>query len=192
MALISADDIKVEIHSIADDDTSWDALLGVLAIAVERIFGIITGRVWEQAEFTEFQNSYNFQSVINLKNYPIASIASFHDDPDWSYGSDTLIPATDYTFNAEDGSLFYAGQLAAAKNNLKIVYTAGYTVANFDEGIKQIWTRQAAQWYLDPKGKSWSLVTQTQPGGNISRRELEDGLLPEFNLMAQLQGSING
>lgn len=66
------------------------------------------------------------QMSIRLKNYPIIEITSIHDDYDRAYGSDTLIDAGDYTFEPEEGIVYFEAPLTKGIRNVKVTYVAGY------------------------------------------------------------------
>lgn len=80
----------------------------------------------KRSAITEFQDGRK-QSVIALRQYPVASITSLHIDADSSFPASTLIPATDYEI-ADDlnGIVLKDGLFSGGERGVKIVYAAGF------------------------------------------------------------------
>ena len=163
MALLTVNDLKVEGNI---NVTTQDDLLLALSEAVQSLFGELTNRVMESATFTEYHGMRSRSDKIFLKNIPVISITSIHDDPDWDYGSSDLLSSDDYTFNADSGIVFYDGIFFTGNENVKVVYVAGYTVNTLPDAWKQIWIRQVMHWWSEAKNKSHGQTSVNVPGGS--------------------------
>lgn len=185
-SFITKTNLKSEM-SIDTLDTDYDSLLDALATAVENIFDELTGRILLEGERTEYYNSEAYGSKIFLKNRPVKSQSDIQvwDDPDWEWGSDSLIAAADIRVNLEVGIVYYDGSFFEGSQSIKVVYTAGYTVANIPASIKEIFVRQACHWYSDAKSKQWALISISHGtgAGSITKRELRNSLLPDFDAL---------
>jgi len=186
MALIDKDDINVELNK-DDDNIDRDALLDALCDAVQSIFEDLSNRVLTSATFTEYHSCDRYCNKLFLKNYPIASITTIHDDPDWDYASGSLISSDDYTFNSLSGTVHYNGYFYQGSNSVKVVYIAGYSVTTLPKSIKETMIRQVSHWFEQAKNSSWAISSQTDPTGGSSIQaftQLKDNLLPDFVLIA--------
>jgi hypothetical protein len=83
-------------------------------------------RIFEGSTYIEYLDG-NGIDIIQLRNVPIKSITSIYDDLDRVYGADTLINASDYTFNTNTGVVTAIGFVFGDyPNNIKITYIGGY------------------------------------------------------------------
>lgn len=96
--------------------------------------------------------------IIQLRNIPVKSITSIYDDIDLAYGSDTLIAAEDYTFNAKTGIVTALGfAFSLYVNNIKVTYLAGYNgigataYTPLPYNLKQALIYLASSMYLEGK-----------------------------------------
>ncbi len=170
MALITVDDVKTELSNqpCPEDET----LLQNIVAGVWGLWEQLTARVWEQAAITEYHNvPEDDRKRLYLRQYPVASITSIHDDADWEYGDGALIDPSQYVFDQATGIVYYKSFFDAGLRNIKAVYTAGYTAATFPASIKQVLIRQAALWYKQAK--------------DFSDYEKQSTLLEEFTLLSE-------
>ena len=185
MALITVLEVKVELD-IPSEDTDPDTLLGDLLLAIVSLFEEEINRILESDTYTEYHSMGKHQNKLFLKNYPITSIISIHDDPDWAYGSGDLLSSSDYSYREDDGLVYYDGYFYSGFNNVKVVYVAGYTDSTLTKSIKQCLLRQISHWYKDAKGAEWAKSNVSQPGGGtVFKKELKKGLLPDFFALAE-------
>jgi len=112
--------------------TGMDTLIAKLILRITAEIQNYCERKLFSAVYTQYYSGDGYQTLL-VDEYPITAITSIHDDDDHVYGADTLIDSGDYIFNAGsksancglikmDGSYFSRGT-----ENIKIVYTAGYT-----------------------------------------------------------------
>ena len=187
MALLTAANIKAEIDPTSKMGSDYDTFLGTLATAIQALWDELTNRTWEQAEFTEYHNSERGSQAIFLNNFPVSTSADFSlwDDPDWSWGSDTLQTInSDYRVDYESGIIYNYGSFHTGKQSLKATYTAGYTA--YPDAIFHLLKRQAAVWYEQSKTGRWHISNITNPvdGGSVSFNLLENNILPEVKMLA--------
>ena len=193
MAFIAIDDIKTEI-GMDLADTTYDSLLNNLSSAVIDLLDRLTNRTWVETEHTEYHNGAECYNIVLLKNYPVKSKAfvTLYDDPDWEYGNDTLIDAEDFQVDLERGIIYYNSRFFACNQNIKVVYTAGYTDTSFPSGYKQVLVRQAAHWFKQARNQEWDVSSKSNPSGSgsISFAGLENNLLPDFKMMVEEERRI--
>lgn len=180
MAFIAISDAKVELEI---NNTTYDALLTPLVSAVLSIWDELTGRTWAQAAFTEYYSAPAHQNMLLLRQHPVASSPAVQmwDDPDWEWGSDTLVAAADYRVDEVTGIIYYNSNFHEGKQSIKVSYTAGYTDAGVPEWLKRILVRQVAVWFQQARNREWHLSSKATPeGGSISFSNLKNNLLVEF------------
>jgi hypothetical protein len=186
MGLLTIGDLKLELN-IADTDTEYDVLIATILDAVQSLFDEMTHRTSEKTTHTEYHSSEDNDTKIFLENWPVVSITSLYDDPDWEYNADDLINPIDYTMNLSRGVIKYNSYFQQGFNNIKVVYIAGYDATNLPASWKQIWVRQAAYWFKEAKNKLHGQASVTIPGGGMSVTSLTDNLLDDFTMLVELE-----
>src|SRR5574341_1253792 len=84
--------------------TAHDTELTRLILVVDEFCNQHCNRKLEQATVTEYHSTKDGQTTLLLKQPPIASITSIHDDPDRVYAAASLLAAADYVIDdAEAG-----------------------------------------------------------------------------------------
>lgn len=110
--------------------TAFDAVLDTLVTLVDTLVEDYCHRHFADTTYTEFYDGQSNQRRLCLRNYPIISITSIHDDTNRDFDSGTLISADDYTFETGSDSNgivhFHAASLGRGIRNVKAVYRAGY------------------------------------------------------------------
>ena len=197
MTLLALTDLQAELgmDSTELDDQSY---LTFLCQAVQSLFEQKTGRKFEQDQVTEYYTCEKYQRSIRLKNYPVLEINSVYDDPDWEYGSDSLVDTSDYTCDFDLGILYNAGYFSDGPRSVKVTYRYGYVTSVpdpepsygyylFPSALKHLWLRQAAVWYHNMKNSGQGVLSRSDSvtGATVTKVDLEKGLLPEFDLLAQ-------
>ncbi len=181
MALITKEQVKTE---LTIEGTSADTIIDSLIDRIQSLWDTETNRTWEQTTFTEYYSSEESDTVF-LKNYPVSSITTIHDDPDWVYGSDTLVSSDDYTYDEKDGIVYYNGDFFTGRNNIKVVYVAGYLTT--PGWLEQILIRQVAHWYTQGTKQKWDKSSNSmQEGGTTSYTQLKNNMLPDFDSLVEM------
>lgn len=114
--------------------TDHDTLIQNLITQKSKECANYCNRKFAARALTEYYDG-DGRATLLLREYPINSITSIHDDPDRAYGAETLIDSADYTMpNAGldgmvkgDGIIFGAGV-----ENIKVVYNGGYSTLPAD------------------------------------------------------------
>jgi len=106
-------------------DTNSDSILADLVSGISKQIETDCNRVFSKKDYTEYYDGEGSDSL-PLRQYPINSITSIHDDIGRDYGASSLIDADDYAFDAESGIVKFDYPLACGKNNVKVVYSGGY------------------------------------------------------------------
>ena len=151
-----------------------DAEITRLIPAVDAFVAQYCNRVLEQATVTEYQSGRAGQQTLRLKQYPVASITSLHDDPDRVYASDTLIAPADYVLTDAKAGIVQLDGLTfnAGLNNLRIIYLGGFASGSNERALLE----QAAIeliWLARNKGDQALLGLQS--------RSIADGRVDTFN-----------
>ncbi len=113
--------------------TAHDAELTRLIAVVDQFCLEYCNRKLEQATWTEYHSLRAGQPSFLLKNPPVASITTLHDDPDRVYGAGTLLTAnTDYVLEDEDAGIvrFDEYETPGGIRNLKAVYVGGFAAGS--------------------------------------------------------------
>ncbi len=113
-------------HLRLSDNKKDEVEIDRLIPAAQAMFERYCNRLFDEATYTEFYNGDSTDKLF-VKNGPIISVTSIHDDNDHAYGADTLIAVTDYgTINDIYIQLFGGSWFQTGVNNVKIIYIAGY------------------------------------------------------------------
>lgn len=118
-----------ELLGIKSSVTAYDAVIDTLVLAVDGLVEDYCDRHFADTTYTEYHDGESNQRKLLVRNYPLISVTSIHDDAGRTYGSDTLIASADYTFETgddADGIVYLDLSLARGQRNVKIVYRAGY------------------------------------------------------------------
>lgn len=112
--------------------TAHDAELARLILVVDEFCNAHCNRKLEQATVTEYHSARRGQTVLILRQPPVASITSIHDDTERVYGSETLIAAADYVLEDADAGIvrFDGTSLQQGINNVKVVYPGGFAAGS--------------------------------------------------------------
>lgn len=113
------------------DDENSDSVISDLISRVSKEIEVYCNRNFKKDTRIDYFNG-DGQSSIQLKDYPIIEITSIHDDYDRAYGSDTLIDSDDYTFDPDQGIIYFEAPLTKGLRNVKVTYVAGYATVPQD------------------------------------------------------------
>ena len=112
-------------------------LINEFIAAVESIWDDLTSRQWATGTHTEYFSGDGARKKFCVKNYPVTALTSVHDSYDRAYDSADLIDADDYSYRSETGIVSIDYALSEGNDNVKIVYTAGYTSETVPAWLKQ-------------------------------------------------------
>ncbi len=125
--------------------TDHDSEINRLIPAVDAFVDQYCARTIEQATVTEFHSTRAAQAKIFLKQPPVASITSIHDDPERTYASgDLLTDNTDYVLEDGDAGIvaFDEHTVKGGIRNIKAIYVGGYNPVPKDleeAAIELVW-----------------------------------------------------
>jgi hypothetical protein len=109
-------------------------------------------REFESASRTEYYDGFA-TCELNVREAPITAITSIYDDCDIAFGSDTLIPATDYYYDANKGIIYLKYSVfTKGIKNIKVVYTAGYSAMTMPYDVKKAVINLACADYIESQG----------------------------------------
>jgi len=163
MALITTEELKAVLSDAQSGDD--EALLTLLVDGVWDLWCKETSRKWELGTYTEFYSTPDGdEREVFLQESPVASVTGLYDDPDWVFGADTKVDASEYLIDADRGIILRMYEFLPGVNNVKVVYTAGYEAADFPASYKLAILEQAAQDYLRLKRfEGWETMSQMTP-----------------------------
>ena len=121
------------------DDNDED-FIGNLITRASDFIAKYCRRIFEAADYTEYHDGTSNKSIC-LKQYPVNSITSLHDDLNREYGADYLIASTDYVIDEDAGILTLDGyRFGVGLKNIKVVYNAGYETipANLEQACIEL------------------------------------------------------
>jgi len=108
-----------------------------------------TGRILASQTFTEYYDGDN-SLILFLKNYPITSITTIHQDSDRVFGADTLVDSGDYFTYADNRKLVGDGvSWERGIQTIKVVYVAGYAIGSIPEDLVNAITMLVDFWYKE-------------------------------------------
>ena len=114
-----------EYAQIATANTTWDAVLATLITQCSKLVEKYCQRTLLTATHTDYYDG-KAQREIVLRQFPVTSVTTVHDDSARSYGSSTLVAAADYYADLNRGIIKFDITLGRGRGNLKVVYVAGY------------------------------------------------------------------
>lgn len=136
MALTTLENVKEFLQLTT---TGLDALIENLIIRGDSQIKKFTDRELEESTLTQqYDGTVENGGVLNLDEFPVTSITTVHDDISLVFDASTLIPDTDYVFEAKPGILRLTPlastlrpfrdprQFNEGVQNIKVVYVAGF------------------------------------------------------------------
>lgn len=145
MALITLAEVKtlLSITTTTKDDI-FNALIASADAAVKKY----VDRIIEADDLTEYHDGESADTIA-LKEYPIISVTSVHDDIGRTFGASSLIASDDYVTDDGQGTLRLIGRglFADGQLNVKVIYRAGYEDADVPEDIKHAAKKLVAHWF---------------------------------------------
>jgi hypothetical protein len=168
--------VKLLTGAASADDTNTQTLITKASVWANNH----TSRILAQQTFTEIYDGDGSVTLF-LKNYPISSITTIHQDSTRVFGVDTLVASTDYFTYAENRKLIGDGVVwERGRQTIKVVYIAGYAIGSIPEDLVNAVTMLVDFW-----GKEYSAhrfgVTST--GSETNRITYEKNIPVEIKEM---------
>jgi hypothetical protein len=127
-----------------------DALLDLLRDSADDFVAEYCGRDFEAGTFTE--NHAGEVNVLRLRNYPVASVTSVKADRSLSFGSTTLVSATDYIVDPDRGMIYHrCGPFVAGDPSPQAVQVVYVTSAAVPNDVKEAYAALVGHWYRHAK-----------------------------------------
>lgn len=149
--IVELDDVKRFIRITTDDD---DVMLTDILGAVDEMVKDLIGFNIESSQDTEYYKGIG-EDMLLTRRYPITAVASIYDDPDRSFGADTLISSSGYYISDEiPGAIILKDTIfnGCDRENVKITYTAGYTPSTMPKDLKLAVCKLVYADYLELQG----------------------------------------
>lgn len=150
--------------------SSEDSILGVLINGVSQAIKKYTGRNFISASYTQFYDG-DGTDELQLANYPVTALTTLNDDVNRDFASGDDISSDDYLLDGPAGIVRLwntESVFIRAKANVKVVYTAGYTVANIPADLKLAALRWIAREYMKFSDKKAQVVLASVRDQNIT------------------------
>lgn len=172
LAIVSLSDLKSYLQITSSDK---DTLLGDLMNSASHLANRLTGRFFRDKDYTEYYDGDGTRELI-LKNAPINSITSIHDDVNRDFNSDSQIDVSaDVLQETESGIVrLWNNESAFVKGtaNIKVVYNAGYTQALMPHDIRFAVNEMVGEWYFRlSKDNAFGVQSKTNGARSITYLE---------------------
>jgi hypothetical protein len=147
--------------AVAEDDDLIESLCERITSIFSNWCGISS---FTPATYTEYHNGNGTQYIFP-NNIPITSITSIYLDDDWVFGSDTMFPNS-LSYKVVDNRYIVMRDdiLTTGEQNVKIIYTAGYST--IPEDLKQAAIEEVSRKFR--RRKEIDLASKSVEGGTVN------------------------
>jgi len=183
MALTTLDDVLKYrlgngevLKTTPDQNDVLKSIIDSISTSIEKY----CSRTFLSTSYTEYYNG-DGRSILYLKNYPIISITSIHEDDNWVWDSSTLISTSYYRTFDDLGIIFKDGtRLDTGRLNIKVVYVAGFTTIPSD--IQNVAIVESIRMFDNMK----TLNLSSRSENNSTTSYIIDGFLPKSKSVLNL------
>lgn len=165
--LVQMKEMKSHLGILADDTNKDEDLLEFIKRITDSIESE-TGREFSYATYTEFHDGTGQIGELTLKQYPVDSSATFQiwDDTGRIYDAANVLSTDDYTVDNDAGIVRLDGSLVFNKgrNNIKVIYSAGYK--EIPEDLKRAVILLASADFIETQG-NMNINTEFQQASRI-------------------------
>jgi len=124
-------EVKVLTGVASADDAITQKLITMASVWANNF----TSRILAKQTFTEFYDG-DGTAILFLKNYPISSITTVHQDSDRTFATASLVASTDYFTYADNRKLIGDGvSWERGRQTIKVIYIAGYTIGSIPDDL---------------------------------------------------------
>lgn len=170
-AIINVADAKLFL-TIPTVETSFDSILENFINECSEMIERYCGRIFIKKTLTE-KYSGNGSRQIMTRNWPIAGITSIHDSLERVFDSSSLVASSNY--EAIKNEMYesylierYDRKFSNGRQNIQIVYDAGYEASNLPSDIKLACKISVAFYYTKQQQKDWTQAVKSKGDENIS------------------------
>ena len=174
-SLITLDNIK-KFMGATGSTSDGDDLLEDLINRVSTLFESYMNRNILLRSYTEYHNG-NGAMVLFPKQPKITTVSGIWDDYDWDYLDDDLIDSDNYRIVDENYIVFKNISLNNYTQNIKIIYTAGYSTVPDD--LIQACIEEVSRLYKNRN--QIDVLSKTLSDGSVSF--VSKGFLPKTTIM---------
>ena len=168
--------VKVLTGANAADDAITQTLITKASFWANKY----TSRILAQQTFSEYYDGDGSDTLF-LKNYPISSIATVHQDSDRTFDSDALIDSDDYFTYADNRKLIGDGAIwEKGIQTIQVVYVAGYEIGSIPEDLVNAITMLVDFWFREYDAHRFGV---TSTGSETSRITYEKNIPVEIKEM---------
>lgn len=179
-SLTSLDEVK-DFLKIQSDDTDAQrdrTIVRAIVAATDAIEAYLGRKFKLKNDYVEYIDGTGSPSIF-LSRYPVRSITSLYDDTAGEFGSSTLIDASNYVIDEEEGIVrIYReqGGFSSGVHNVKVTYDGGYgfrVIASendkidFDEGASELTATLTAGTY-SVRGLATHIKAQMESAGALT------------------------
>jgi hypothetical protein len=166
--LVTLADTKVYLNIL---DTDYDAIIGQFIDASANIIEQEIGFNPLSSQRTEYYDGNGQQEMI-LRSAPVSTAATsldFYIDSDHAFGADTKIDCSSGVhLRAQEGFLWYQEGFPIGIQNIKLTYTAGWTLANIPYDLRVCCYEIVGWLFQRAQNKLWNVQQQSYADGTIS------------------------
>lgn len=160
-----------------DGETDVDSLIESLIDQTSAIFETYIDKNILSREYTEYYDGGDGVHIFP-KQYPITIISGIWDDIDWVWADTTLVASTDYRIhNNNKYIVFKTTTLFDYDQNVKLIYTAGYTT--IPEDIELCCIKEVARSYKHRRDVD--VISSTLADGSVNY--VAKSLLPNTKMI---------
>lgn len=164
IALISLDDAE-DLLKISNSNATETEILEALIDQVSAMINRYCGRQFISRSWTEYYNGRG-QAELILRNFPIVSITSLYNSTNLREWTSTyLVDVSANVLVKKDQGIIRLWNnehsFLSGEENIKIVYTAGYAVADVPQDLKFAARKWVAKLYKDYNAGIHNIQSQT-------------------------------
>ena len=168
ISLLTLAEVKSYIEGSSTGTTTFDANYENIIDSVSLYFNNYTGRHLKASTFTEYYDGNDDKDLV-LNQYPITSTSvTVTIDPTYTFTTDLTVDSSDIRIYAAEGRIWrYDGEFAEGNQNVKVVYTAGYTSSAMPGDLKRAALETALVfWNREDKKDRVGVRTESFEGGS--------------------------
>ena len=184
-ALTSLENVKkfmsTDVEQSDKTDVPDDDLIYALINRVSATMETYSDRKFLSREYTEYSDGNN-SNKLYPSQYPVTSVSGIWQDPNWVWEDATLIAATNYRISSTGRYIVFKtrGLLPNYPENIKNIYTAGYTTVPYD--VEDACIKQLASIFKSKE--DIHVFSKSLEDGSVER--YQTALLPSVKLVLDL------
>jgi hypothetical protein len=166
MALTTLSNVKSQL-GFKDSDTQFDVKLTRFMNAASDTIESLCAREFSSLSRTELAHGNRSNTLIPLQ-YPITAVSEIRISSERDWGNAlTLVPANEYGISNDGLSITFYGQvMPSGFDNVRIIYTAGYSTIPADLEMAVIWASEF--YYLNNNRGDMGRTNVSKQGESVS------------------------